>query len=508
MRIAIGALSQETNSFSPVKTTREHFTYVPSDELIPDFEGTNTPIGGFIDAADSADVDVEFHPLFSASAMPNGPVDHGLFEEYVDEFVDGVRDADLDAVLLSVHGSMTTEHEEDPEGELLVRVRKTVGDVPVVATFDHHASITQRMVDAADALVGYLRAPHTDTGDTGRRAARLTFDAVDGRIDPVTSMVKAPMICWNERYPRKETARQPLRGIFDRLEHHVEDNDAALDMSFSPCHTYTDASNMSFTAIAVTDGAPDLADELAEDVARQAWDLRGWEGDNEYIDLEEAIDRTLESEGRPTVFADRGDNPLNGAPGDSPEVARRFLEGEDTADLAVVVPIVDAETARTLAEHVGERVTAEIGGQLTPEFEPLPVDGVVRSLVDEPFRLSGDPFDGRVVDPGTSVLFEVADTDVWLIVGEKPGLTVSPSYYAEYGLDSAEMDVIVVKSGLHFQAGFESLAAAMYMVETPGICSLTLTDLPYERCRPAYPFDEVDPTFQPYRGWRYGHRVD
>ena len=43
-------------------------------------------------------------------------------------FIDDLRAAlPVDAILLSLHGAMVTEHLEDPEGELLARIRALVG---------------------------------------------------------------------------------------------------------------------------------------------------------------------------------------------------------------------------------------------------------------------------------------------------------------------------------------------------------------------------------------------
>ena len=81
--------------------------------------------------------------------------------------------APVDAVCLSLHGAMAGETEIDPEGRVASGIRQIVGDVPIVAAMDLHAVISQRLVDAADALVFLHTYPHTDMRDTGQRAARL-----------------------------------------------------------------------------------------------------------------------------------------------------------------------------------------------------------------------------------------------------------------------------------------------------------------------------------------------
>ena len=77
-------------------------------------------------------------------------------------------------VYLELHGAMATEHFDDGEGELLSRVRATVGqDVPIVVSLDYHANISRQMVQMADGFAIYRTYPHSDQIETGRRAARL-----------------------------------------------------------------------------------------------------------------------------------------------------------------------------------------------------------------------------------------------------------------------------------------------------------------------------------------------
>jgi len=91
-------------------------------------------------------------------------------------------DARPDAVYLDLHGAMVAEHVDDGEGELLARVRRTVGaSVPVVASLDLHANVTQRMLECADALIAYRTYPHVDMAETGARAAFLLGQRLESR---------------------------------------------------------------------------------------------------------------------------------------------------------------------------------------------------------------------------------------------------------------------------------------------------------------------------------------
>src|SRR5207249_8048884 len=70
---------------------------------------------------------------------------------------------------------------DDPEGVLFERIRNIVGpDVPVVATFDLHANVSDRMVDLIDAFIGYRTNPHLDMRERGAEAASVMRELLAG----------------------------------------------------------------------------------------------------------------------------------------------------------------------------------------------------------------------------------------------------------------------------------------------------------------------------------------
>jgi microcystin degradation protein MlrC len=75
---------------------------------------------------------------------------------------------------------MAAEHHDDPGGSVAGDGRDKIGpDVWLVASTDHHACITERMVANADIIVGHRTQPH-DPRTPGRRRAEAFFRVVDG----------------------------------------------------------------------------------------------------------------------------------------------------------------------------------------------------------------------------------------------------------------------------------------------------------------------------------------
>ena len=121
MRIVTGCIEHETSTFTPVPTTWEsffeRFGEVQGAAILEKFRGTNTPTGGFIEAADA--YGFELIPTISAEAHPSGPVSRPVFDRLVNELLDGIRAAGaIDGVLLQLHGAMVAEGVDDGEGHI------------------------------------------------------------------------------------------------------------------------------------------------------------------------------------------------------------------------------------------------------------------------------------------------------------------------------------------------------------------------------------------------------
>ena len=56
---------------------------------------------------------------------------------------------------------MVTTELDDPDGELLARIRAMPGaeQLPIFGVYDLHATLTQKMGDLSDGLVCYRRMP-------------------------------------------------------------------------------------------------------------------------------------------------------------------------------------------------------------------------------------------------------------------------------------------------------------------------------------------------------------
>jgi microcystin degradation protein MlrC len=163
MRIALGGITHEANTFCPHATELADFRarqLLRGDEILGNWTATRTEQAGALSVL-TRTPGCEVAPALLARAMSGGPVRAKAFRALLDELLERIVSArPVDGVLLVLHGAMMAEDDPDATGEILARVRALVGpDVPVVGTLDLHANVTARMVREATALIGYHTAP-------------------------------------------------------------------------------------------------------------------------------------------------------------------------------------------------------------------------------------------------------------------------------------------------------------------------------------------------------------
>src|ERR1700745_375768 len=189
-RVALLGFSIECNKFAP-PATKAHFvarTYLEGDAIVDEARSPTptmlpeTP--GFVVQMDASGA---WTPVGVALAMtePNGPVEHGFFVELIDTIERRLKAAlPVAAVYICSHGAGLTTEEDDPDGVLFEKVREIVGpDVPIAATLDLHANVSERMVGSVDAFIGYRTNPHLDMRERGAEAAAAVREVL-GRGQP------------------------------------------------------------------------------------------------------------------------------------------------------------------------------------------------------------------------------------------------------------------------------------------------------------------------------------
>lgn len=273
MRIAVGQLVQELNSFAPAPTTRADFEaqgIVRGDALLERAARARVEIGGMVATLRAAGATPL--PLLAAHGSCGGPLTRGCFDGLVDELVAGLAAGPApDGVLLALHGAMAVEDEPDAESELLERVRAVLpAGVPIAVSLDLHGHVTPRMLQPGVAYVGYRNYPHTDLYETGERTARLLLDWLAGRCRPVMALAKRPMIV---SPANGRTLDGPLSEVA-AVAREIESSGPVRHASLFPVQPWLDFEDLGFGVLVCADGDAAAAQAAAERLADLAWERR------------------------------------------------------------------------------------------------------------------------------------------------------------------------------------------------------------------------------------------
>lgn len=491
MRIAIGQLWQESNTFNPRPTTRadfEEFGVLRGQEVVEWMANTNE-LGGFIQSLRQWPERPEIVGLARLPAWPGGAATTETFDWLRDVLVHELRQAGaLDGVLLALHGALVADEHSDVEGEVLQAVREVSGNIPLVATLDLHANITPRMVANADALVLYHTAPHIDVFETGVRGAGVLRRILVDGARPVVAFRKVPMVVPAERANTQDPTSVSY-ALRLRLQE-IETQPRILSAGLATVQPWLDIPELGSAVVVASDGDERLANDLCDDMAQRLWQCR-----RDYLPqltpLEDAVREAHETRAGLVVLSDSADSTTSGAPGDSTWVLRELLKHDwpRPAFVTLVAPEIVAEVQRRAA---GAELTMPLGGVRDHRFStPVSVTFRVRSLFDARFVMSGHLAKDLPIDMGPSAV--LASGNVHIVVTSRSGPHFAPDLFRTAGLDPFSASVLVAKSPCGFRAAYADQAAKILVVKAPGCAPSDFWNYPYRHIpRPLWPWDECN----------------
>ena len=491
-RVLIAGFKHETNTFSKLPTDLAAYrarAFHLGDEVPQALAGTRTEPAAFLDFCRREGWSA-VHPIY-ADATPSGRVTEEAFDFVAGRIVDAITDAGgVDAVMLSLHGAMVCEHVDDGEGELLAIVRRRVGpDVPIAATLDLHANVTQRMAENCDILISYRTYPHVDQVEIATQAAELVKRALAGEIRPAVHIARSRLLDGADH--GRTTAPGPMTEVLESADKLLA-APGVLATSVCAGFALADIHDTGPSAIVVGDrgvaGAPyqDMAAGLMDEV----WDSRH-RSTVQTISAAAAIERIRAAgpPAKPVVIADFADNPGGGGYGDSTGLLRAMIEAR--LEGAAFATIYDPASARTCLDNgLGAIVHLELGGKLDPRFgAPIEVRGTVKAVTRGRFAFEGPMAAGTRIDMGATAVLQVDGIDIVVTSGRFQAY--DQMFFKHAGIDPASRQVLAVKSAQHFRAAFAPIASEILVVDDGGgLTSGNYKLLPYENVRrPIYPLD-------------------
>lgn len=494
MKILIARFSHETNTFSPVPTPLSSFfegqdVILGGNAAIARFRDTGTTLGAFLALAEAAGAAVVL-PV-AAGASPSAQPDDDAFETIAGLIVDAARANDFDAMLLDLHGAMATRQYDDPEGELLRRIRAVAPDVPIAVSLDMHANISAETVDRCQVIAGYHTYPHVDHVETARRAGTTLLRALAGEVKPTMAWGNAPML---PHVMAQGSLRSPNREL-QAMCAAMEASGEALVASLFTGFPHADVPQAGLSAVVVTDNDPAAAQALVDRLLDAAWAAReAFVFRTEPLAASVAEARRLGEAGGPVVLLDHCDNSASGGSMDTTAVLAEIIR-QGLTDV-VFYGICDPAAVQAAASAgVGARVTLDIGGRFAlpavpGENRPLRVTGVVRTLSDGEFVSHSRMRAGLRVRMGTVAVLDTGDVAIVLV--SRPVEPSDLGLFTIAGIDPAQKRFVAIKSRVHWAADLGHLAKHVVACNGLGVCTSDYSVLRFEKVRrPIFPLDPL-----------------
>ena len=312
-RIAIAQFMQESHSFTTIPCTWKQFEaghIYRRDDILRNMHNMKVEVGGAIAVAQQHEV--QLLPLIACNAVSSGYIQQDVFTALFNDLLERLQASlPVDGVFIALHGATVTERDEDACGTILASIRQIVGEnIPIVATLDLHANVTQKMVDSCDALIGYHTCPHVDLFETGEKAMKLLLDMIAGHYSTTTAYYQLPMILPAEK---SVTLDGPFREVMEYVIA-LEREPEVLSASAFYVQPWLDLSDVGCSVIVITQDNQALADRLAKQIADKFWQKRT-ECTIQLTPLKEAVREAMDAPKGPVILSDGADAPSGGASG-------------------------------------------------------------------------------------------------------------------------------------------------------------------------------------------------
>ncbi|HEY4075917.1 MAG TPA: M81 family metallopeptidase [Rhizomicrobium sp.] len=491
-RVFIAGIFHETHSFCGDTTGLEGFAIHRGKE-ITDRAGDASQVDGFLSVANREGWEVVPSAIYTGGA--SGTVDHGVFEGFWGEVKPALERAladRIDAIHLSLHGAMVTDGCDDPEGELMARIRNMPGaeSLPIYCVGDLHATLTPRMGALSDCIIFYRECPHTDAFDSAVLSTELLARCLKSGVRPAHHVMVTPII-----WPPTGTGTKdgPMRALEDAARRLEAEIPGVLAVNIVGGYAFSDVPNAGVAFSVITEGSDGEAQEALRELAQIAWDMRKG-GIPAQHDLDAVVRDFTPGKG-PVLIVEPADNVGGGAPGDGTEVMRAFLKYDvQGAGVAIADPQAVAALQRIA---IGQKMTLPIGGKGSP-LDPGPVtlevelisrsDGVFE-LEDHNSHLVGSL--GKIIDMGPSAV--VRHRGLTILLSSKKLCPFDLGQWRSQGVNPEDLSIVAIKAAVGHRVAWEPIASASFTVNTSGPCTSDITRLPYTRLRrPVFPLDSLE----------------
>lgn len=472
-RIAIAGLAIESSTFSPAQTEEAAF-HARYDEDVFGYFPFFAPDSSLRTAA-------SWFPTVKAHALPGGIVTREAYESLMGKTLDRLTEnLPYDGLFFDIHGAMSVVGLDDPEGDMIRRIREVVGTETIISTcMDLHGNVSENLAMHSDLITCYRMAPHEDAMRSKRRAVTNLLDRLNsGKGKPAyKAWVPVPILLPGEK---TSTRIEPAKSLYAKIPDLLK-QDGVIDAAIWVGYAWADEPRNRAVVMAYGDNKMQVRN-TAEELARDMWRVRN---EFEFVapttTFEDAMEQAMSSDVKPFVISDMGDNPTAGGAGDVTwtitELTKRPEFQAEDGPVLIYASIPGPEL-------VEQAVQAGIGGQ---------VNGRAGAAVDDryapPVQIIGTVLAIKEGDRHAETEVVIQAGSIRVIVTKKRKPYHREKDFTDLGLSPRDADILIVKIG-YLVPELYDMRGDWVMALTPGGVDQDLERLPYKRIvRPMFPLD-------------------
>ena len=472
-RIAIAGIAIESSTFSPAVTHEDAFHVKTGDDIFS--------IYPFFSSGSPERKAAQWFPTLKGHAIPGGIVTREAYESMVTKTLKMLKEnLPYDGLFFDIHGAMSVQGLDDPEGDLIIRIRKVIGKEPLISTcMDLHGNVSVRLAENSDIITCYRKAPHEDAMESKQRAVDNLLERLkSGKGKPkYKAWIPVPILLPGEK---TSTRIEPGKSLYAKVAPAAAQK-GVVDAAIWIGYAWADEPRNHAVVMAVGDDK-EVVGKTAEDLAESFWKVRKeFEFVAPVAPLKECLDKAIKSKKHPFIISDMGDNPSAGGAGDVTWTLTKILQRPEFKKADGPSLIYASIPGPDLIEKA---LKAGVGGH---------VDGVAGAIVDDrfapPVKISGTVTAIRKGDKNAKVEAVIKTGSVSVIVTKERKPYHYKADFTRLDLDPENSDILVVKIG-YLVPDLYNMRGDWIMALTPGGVDQDLSRLGYKRIiRPMFPLD-------------------
>ena len=475
-RIAIAGLAIESSTFSPAKTVEEDFKARVGTDVFTFYP--------FLSKDSINRNKAEWIPTIRGHALPGGIVTKEAYESLVNKTLTMLKkNMPYDGLFFDIHGAMSVEDIDDPEGDFIKKIRNVIGYETLISTsMDLHGNVSLELAEETDLITCYRMAPHEDALESKKRAVENLLERLESKKGKplYKARIEVPILLPGEK---TSTRIEPGKSLYAKVNP-ITKSPGIIDAGIWLGYPWADEPR-NHGVIMVTGDNKNAVGQAAEYLAESFWNVKDeFEFVAPVASLDESLNLALKSKEIPYIISDMGDNPTAGGAGDVTWTLRELLKREEfinnNGPSVIYASIPGPELTKKAVEiGVGNEVEALVGAQIDNRYSPpIKIKGKITAIKH------GDKY------AETEVVVQSGSIKIIVTKKRKPYHKLSD--FTELNINPNESDIIIVKIG-YLVPELYNINKGWTMALTPGGVDQDLDRLDYKRIkRPMFPLDDFE----------------